>query len=359
MSKNPAPSTGSKYERLADDLRVQMAEGALQEGDRLPTFREMRENFGATPTTVERVYRVLEEEGLIVRGQGKGVFVAQTPTRVATGIIGLSGATFARRLSHPYFAHLLEGVYDAAARAGREILVLHSASEIKWERLDGVLLCKTPSDRQLPTLPPGMPCVAILAPVDDIISVIADDARGVREVTNHLLRQGHRAIGFLHDVASTRRLSGYYEALRVANIEPRAQWVRAVQELDGLSYADCGHQTMRQWLAEDWRQSGCTALLTQNDDTARGTIEALAEAGLKVPEDVSVVGYDGTELAFFSPALTTIEVPLREIGARGVEVLLGQMEADIAQGPSMAETIMMPVRLKVGQTTAPPAHSRL
>ena len=124
MSQNPDLSTGPKYERLADDLRGQMSEGVLRPGDRLPTFREMRENFGATPTTVERVYRLLEGEGLIVRSQGRGVFVAATPARIATGVIGLSGATFARRLSHPYFAHLMEGVHEAAARAGREILVL-------------------------------------------------------------------------------------------------------------------------------------------------------------------------------------------------------------------------------------------
>ena len=331
-----------------------MSEGALRPGDRLPTFREMREKFGATPTTVERVYRLLEDEGLIVRGQGRGVFVAETPTRTATGIIGLSGATFARRLSHPYFAHLMQGVHEAAERAGREILVLHSASEIKWEKLDGVLLCETPDDRQLPTLPPGMPCVAILAPVDEVTSVIADDARGARDATEHLLRQGHRSIGFLHDPASTRRLSGYYDALRTANVEPQARWVRAVREASGVSYADCGHQTMRQWLAEDWLQAGCTALLSQNDDTARGVIKALDEAGLRVPEDVSVVGFDGTEFAFLSPSLTTIEVPLRAIGARGVEVLLNQMESAVTQQPSLSETIVMPVRLRIGKTTAPP-----
>ena len=218
-----------------------------------------------------------------------------------------------------------------------------------------MLLCETPTDRQLPTLPIEMPCVAILAPVDEVTSVIADDTRGARDATEHLLRQGHRAIGFLHDPASTRRLSGYYDALRTANIEPQAQWLRAVQEASGVGYADCAHQTMRQWITEDWFQAGCTALLTQNDDTARGAIEALGEAGLRVPEDVSVVGFDGTELAFFSPSLTTIEVPLREIGARGVEILLSQMESDMAQQPSLSETIVMPVRLRIGKTTAPPA----
>jgi DNA-binding LacI/PurR family transcriptional regulator len=99
--------------------------------------------------------------------------------------------------------------------------------------------------------------------------------------------------------------------------------------------------------------------VAQNDESAIGIIEALQEAGLRVPQDVSVVGFDGAELArHYRPQLTTLHVPLHEIGARGAQLLIEQMdgshERHRSDAPETHETIMLPAQLQIGGTTASP-----
>ena len=104
---------------------------------------------------------------------------------------------------------------------------------------------------------------------------------------------------------------------------------------------------MQTWLANNWQQAGCTALLAHNDYVAIGVMDALREAGLRVPDDIAVVGFDGLEVGqFVSPRLTTVEVPLHEIGAQAVEMLCAQIES----GQRSAEHRLLPTRMVQGQS---------
>jgi LacI family transcriptional regulator len=106
---------------------------------------------------------------------------------------------------------------------------------------------------------------------------------------------------------------------------------------------------MGSWLRGDWSKLGCTAIAAHNDEAAIGVLKALREADIQVPSDVSVVGFDGTELAAHSdPPLTTWKVPLEEIGARGVKVLLRQMK-----GESALVRCALAGQLQIGESTAP------
>ena len=94
----------------------------------------------------------------------------------------------------------------------------------------------------------------------------------------------------------------------------------------------------------------------QNDETAIGVIAALQDAGLRVPEDVSVVGFDGTEIArYHRPRLTTVKVPLEEIGTRGFELLMQQVERPLGEiGPERPRArLLLSTQLQIGQSTAP------
>ena len=110
---------------------------------------------------------------------------------------------------------------------------------------------------------------------------------------------------------------------------------------------------MEEWLHGDWCQLNCTAIVTQNDLFAAGAIAALQKAGISVPEEVSVTGFDGTEMGdYFAPRLTSLEVPFHAIAVRGVELLAHHI-ADAARPP---ETIVLPIRLRLRESTAPPPH---
>ena len=107
---------------------------------------------------------------------------------------------------------------------------------------------------------------------------------------------------------------------------------------------------MKSLLKGNWEEMDCTAILAHNDESAIGVMKVLANAGIRVPEDVSVVGFDGTEVSdLCTPRLTTIKLPLVEMGERAVKVLLQQMR----EGTGLLEKIILPVQLKGGESTAP------
>lgn len=350
----------TKYRVLAEKLRRQIQNGALNPGDRLPSFSEMRVQFGATPTTVERVYALLERDHLIVRQHGRGVYVAYPQAPPASGVIGVTGLEDVF-LRHPWGVQLMEGVREATERVEKEVLLLHRDSAIQWEKVDGVLNLEPAVENVLPRLPPSIPFVSVLTPVKNHANVVADEVGGVREAMEHLLSLGHRRIAYLishktPDVEFLRpRIAAYQDALRDAKIRPHKKWLWHLKYRD--SYRESGWRDMTQWLSEDWSTLGCTALLTQNDDVAIGAMQALGEAGLQVPRDVSVIGFDGTEIGqYCTPHLTSVALPLRKIGRRAVEMLFQQMDQE--EFPSeKRETIILSTHLKLRASTAPPPHS--
>jgi len=117
-------------------------------------------------------------------------------------------------------------------------------------------------------------------------------------------------------------------------------------------YRDWAQKHMREWLRNDWHDSGCTAILVQNEVAAIGVMQILQEEGIKVPQDVSVMGIDGTELCdLVTPRLTAVALPLEQIGIRAMDVLNRQ----IAGEDLAAESIMLPVSLLPGESVARPA----
>jgi GntR family transcriptional regulator of arabinose operon len=353
-----------KYVQLAQQLREQVKNGERKPGERLPTFAQMRAEFGLTQTTLERMYHLLEAENIVMRAPGKGVFIA-TPQRRSQGIIGFCSCPISEQ--HPYYAHLLQGVREVIHEAGWELLLTHDKTSIKWEKVDGVLIGTPYIGNIINGLPPMMPCFSLLHHIDDAPCVTTDNYGGIRQAMRHLLELGHRNLAYLtntrpnlEDNVQQKRLRGYRDALRDAGIELKPGWLRDHRDPSEpmQKWAIMGRQKTERWLQTDWEQTGCTAILALNDEVAIGVIEALRGAGLKVPEDVSVVGFDGTEIAeYYQPRLTTVEVPLREIGAHSARLLLDRIAAplDHERGKEVEppqETVLL-ARLRIGQSTAP------
>ena len=345
-----------KYLALARDLRGQIQRGELMPGDRLPTFVEMRARFGVTPTTIERIYVLLEQEGLILRERGRGTFVTYPGPRPASGVIGVCGVS-STQMTHPYLMLLEDGFRQRARQAGVDLMIIGDESEIRRDKVDGVVVYETRpglAERLLSRLPMGLPCVAALKPIRGKASVVADEFGAAQDLVAHLVGLGHRRIACLLDPLSPQRLAGYQEGLRSAGIAPQAGWARHLEYQTGQpvwSYSEVGCASMTLWLGSDWRGASCTALIAQNDDAAIGAIHALRAAGLRVPEDVSVAGFDGTEVGrYFVPSLTTVEIPLRQIGATAVDLLLRQIAGEAIQ----VATTVLPAPLLLGESTRTP-----
>ena len=113
---------------------------------------------------------------------------------------------------------------------------------------------------------------------------------------------------------------------------------------------------MQSWLENDWHELGCTAIVVQNDIAAIGVMQTLQQHAIRVPQDVSVVGFDGTEICdLVVPRLTAVELPLAEVGAKGIEVLARQIA-----GEEMGEQVIaLPMKWREGDSVGPPGENTL
>jgi len=352
------PATVPKYQQLASHFREKLEAGVLRPGDRLPSLSEMQVEYAASRPTVERAHALLEKDGLITRRHGAGVFVRELRSKSTLGTIGLSGEGFSFNGYTSYWSQIMGGVREAASRAQKQLLILDEVSHEGWEKADGVLICDWEANKASLHRPLSLPVVSLLVPIEGVASVAADDYAGARQATQHLLDLGHQRIGFLHAVGKqpvlAQRMAGYVDALQAAGISASPKWEREIDNLFiyGNQIVSAARQEMNNWLENGWKETGCTALLCQNDETALGVIQALQAKEIKVPDDISVIGFDGTEFCeMTSPRLTSVEIPLRAVGAAAVEMLLQQIEADEV----LTNHQILPTQLRLREsTTAPP-----
>jgi GntR family transcriptional regulator of arabinose operon len=346
-----------KYQQLADHFRKKIEAGKLRAGEQLPSQQAIQHQFSTSQATVERAYTLLEEEGIIERRWRKGVFVRERPAQNATGNIGVIGSPNFERGVNPYSAHLMEGIMAGAAAESYHALIL--GNDLTWNgsecrKVDGILIVNI-EDMQplLAKIPKGMPCVSLLNDTARISCVKADNEGGGRLAAEYLISRGHRRIAFLKNnnwSIPAARQKGYEDALRGAGIRLQRSWIRSNNLTGHLSPGDhrlASYEQIRRWIQEDWRATGCTALLAQNDHLALGAIRAFQESGLRVPEDVSIIGFDGTELCdYFPPRLTSVKIPLAEIGSNAVKVLLQHL-----RDPSLPREVMvLPSSIREGES---------
>jgi len=363
------PTTVSKprYVQLADQLREMISSGELQVGDRLPSYAEMYRQFGAAPATMQRVCDLLEQENLIERRSGSGIYVAESK-RPLTGNIGILGKADFRAQPEPFFSHLSHGAQQAAARHERHLVWLYGEWSSGIKDVDGLLLSGHPTDinQKIARLkPPHLPVVSMFIIAEGMNSVVVDDYGAAKIATRHLLELGHRCISCLtRDLTHTpqiprNRLAGYEDALQDAGIVFDPRWVRRAQFLENKlpesvtrhqSWLQWGRQHMKKWLQEGWCDLGCTAILAQNDHMAIGIMQVLQEANIDVPGQVSVMGFDGTELCdHVTPRLSSVQLPLEQIGIKSVELLVEQIDS----GQPEEQIIVLPSKLREGASTAP------
>ena len=312
ISAKPSLPRRPKYVQLADRLRTQMNKGVLKPGDQLPTFAQMQTEFGLGQATLERTYAILEDEKLIIRHPGRGTFVAPPRTAPQHYTVGILIQLF--RVEHPYNIHLLQGMREAAEKAGVEIMLLHENSTVSWEKIDGVLLVDL--DESSLSLPSSMPRAGIFGAVGSTPWATVDDYEAARDLIRHLVSLGHRRIAFVlmnfrKTGVTAERQRGYMDGLKEAGLSLPAAHKRTLREPGEpmQRYNDLGYRKMREWLGEDWRELGCTAIVTQNDETALGVMKALVDAGISIPGDVSVTGFDGTETVSY----THLTLPTKRI----------------------------------------------
>jgi LacI family transcriptional regulator len=230
-----------------------------------------------------------------------------------------------------FFSEVIRGMDDTAQKSGFHLLIsrayadrhgIETAIRAMRGRVDGVVAMSPDLDAEsLLNLPSTIPVVLLCSVCrgDGIDSLTIQNFRGAREMTAHLLSLGHRRIAIIKGSArnydAAERLRGYRMALReeCINHEP-------LLERGGDFTEAAGYAAALELLALKHRP---TAIFAANDSMAIGALSALRESGVSVPEEMAVAGFDDIPLArYMDPPLSSVHVPIRELGARAVEILL-------------------------------------
>ena len=273
-----------------------------------------------------------------------------------TGAIGI----LLPYVSGEFYAELLNGIDSAAQEGGRLLLIstshnsedeLEAAMKGMYRRVDGLLVMApvTTSEAVLRRAPRDIPVVFMntRSEGEDIPLLTFDNYGGMRAMAEHLIARGHVKIGFITGQADAfdaqERFRGYREALHTAGIPLREDLI-----VDGDYTQQSGFDGAKYLLALGDRP---TAIMTSNDDAAIGALSAIREADLLVPDQIALTGFDDIPSALFTvPPLSTVHVPVRELGRRSVEIL--ESAIDMGINVALKETgEVLPVELRVRESS--------
>ena len=230
-----------------------------------------------------------------------------------------------------FFSEVIRGMDDTAQRNGFHLLIsrayadrhgIETAIRAMRGRVDGVVAMSPDLDAEsLLNLPSTIPVVLLcsVSRGNEIDSLTIQNFRGAKEMTAHLIAMGHKRIAIIkgspRNYDAAERLRGYHMALREAGITIDPLFERA-----GDFTEAAGYSATLDLLALKKRP---TAIFAANDSMAIGALSALRESGIAVPEEMAVAGFDDIPLArYMDPPLSSVHVPICELGARAVEMLL-------------------------------------
>ncbi|NCF68042.1 MAG: substrate-binding domain-containing protein [Chloroflexi bacterium] len=337
----------------------------------MPTIRDVAKRAGVASMTVSRVINnsgyvseatrakveaAVEELGYVPNMLGPSLRFNQTNTL----------ALVVTDITNPFWTTIARGAEDAAHASDYSVILCNSdESPEKQEqyltmllkrRIDGILLAPACSSAEpVELIQKQRVAVVVLdrtVPVADVDIIRGDSIGGASQLTKHLLHLGHRQIAMLsgpQEVStSADRVLGYRQALHEAGLEPDKNHI-----IWGNYTPTSGYSMTEKILSAVPRP---TAIFAANNFIAIGALRALRDAGLKVPEDMSLVSFDDIpEVISLDPFLTTVTQPTYEMGYKATEMLLARLTSG---GLQEYQSILLPTEIIVRRSSShPPRHS--
>jgi LacI family transcriptional regulator len=269
-----------------------------------------------------------------------------------------------------YFLEVFKGVLAAATNHGQNttVFTLRNWSEDAARlpglcdgRIDGLILMAPTTNVSAEALPAHTPFVSIHANSNfaGVPNFESDEEHGAYEMVKLLIARGHRRImhvtGPADLLGAARRIRGYKRALTNSKISIVPELI-----VPAAFSAAVARDALRQWLHRHAGHLLPQAIFCANDSAAIGCMETLAELGLRIPEDISVAGFDDTLVARITvPQLTSVRQPLRDMGIRAVDLLLERIEKGNDKTAS-DKSIVLPVELiQRASVSSPPTVDRI
>ncbi|MBQ9701009.1 MAG: GntR family transcriptional regulator [Lachnospiraceae bacterium] len=329
-----------KYFSLMEQLKKDIMEGRIKPGDKLPSENEMADKYDISRHTVRKALSILSNEGFIVAEHGKGTFCSGE--RIGRSRVGKSHniAVVTTYISDYIFPRLIQGIDRVLTEEGYSIFLKNTGNSRKNEErcladilrkdIDGLIIEPSKSEIYCRNLAQyemldqmGVPYVFIQGTymqLKDKPNIVMDDAKGGYMVTDYLISLGHKNIAGIFkndDTQGKMRHKGYVKALQDAGLDYNPDLVTWFHTEDrDVKPAEAVKQMIADGMQFD-------AIVCYNDQIAMEVIDVLLRHGIRVPDDVSVTGYDNSFMALTSPVrLTTIAHPQDKLGEMAAELLL-------------------------------------
>jgi DNA-binding LacI/PurR family transcriptional regulator len=269
-------------------------------------------------------------------------------------------------IADPYFSEILQGIDDVAQEHGYSLFIASAQNDplrensivqtMREHRVDGVILCSpnftAEQSNQLNSY--NIPIVALnnQAPEDYRYAIYHDDVDGSKQVCQHLIKLRHNKIAYLGNALSGRtgqeRLKGFKQAMQEAKIPVRPDFIHQVA---GNS-AGLGLEAVEYFQSLPVRP---TALICYNDLMAMGVLKGLHQAGMRVPEDISVTGFDNILYSDLTePPLTTIDQPKRFLGGEAARMMHTLLSSNANSSLNEIDVKRLKGMLIIRQSTASP-----
>ncbi|YCA45546.1 LacI family transcriptional regulator [Bacillus sp. JZ8] len=326
------------------------------------TIRSVAEEAGVSIGTVSKV---INDSGKISEKTRKKVFQAMQklnykPDAAAaslrgkrTKLIGL----LVPDISNPFYAGIARSIEDRSHEVGLNVMLCSTDNNTEKERnylalltsqrVDGLVVASAFRSTVLlqETIDRGIPSVLIASEIPQlsINTVTVDDYKGGYLATSHLLDLGHKDIAIISENVRSNepRLAAYKDSMREAGIDVKPEYIMKTE-----ATIQKGYECAKKLLLLDEKP---TAIFACNDLLAAGVIQAAKELELDLPRELSVVGFDNTVLSTTTaPMLTTVSQPIKQMGAKVVDLLRQEME----ESKGYKERLLMAPELIVRQSTA-------
>ena len=357
------------YYQLAQSLESEIISGKYKANEKFPTDMELAEKFKVSRITVRQALNELIAKDLLVRERGRGTFVRPIPiqSREVNRVIKY------RRLGlvmpwgpGTFFAPMLDAIEDAAHNKGFHIMLANNREDPELEiarvrellnhGVDGVLwMCPTKGAnyslaKKMISSVPVVVCIDRVPEFSDIeVNLVeSDNYGGMRQIVEYLIGIGRKNIAFIREPielnAIWERMRGYREGLEGSGIGYRESLVFTSRKMFRENGEICAKKILKS-------KEQIDAVCCCTDETAIGVIHTLRNAGVKIPEQIAVAGFNDDPVALaVRPQLTTVRQDVAAIGRRAVELLLEQLN-ELDKGRSVAITkIKVPVELVVRES---------
>lgn len=326
-----------KYYQLMEDLKEQILTGKFQAGDKLPSENELASRYRVSRQTVRKALGILENAGYIYAEHGKGTFCSEL---VKHSHSSRNIAVVTTYLSDYIFPRVIKGIDDSLTKEGYSIILKNTRNsrsleakcleELLQKDIDGLIVEPSKShvycrhvnlyDKLDEFKIPYVFIQGQYLQMEEKPSVLMDDCKGGYLVTKHLIELGHREIVGVFkadDFQGQNRHKGYVKAQQEAGIPYNPENVIWFYTEDREVHPyDCIRRMVK-------NKKRIDAVVCYNDETAVRVISVLRRMGIRVPEDISITGYDNSYMANFGELkLTTIAHPQEKLGKMAAELLV-------------------------------------